>query len=29
MQKPVGQGMWEGQDQDGWMELTQMLEEWE
>jgi hypothetical protein len=22
MQKLVGEGMWEGQDQDGWMKLT-------
>jgi hypothetical protein len=29
MQKSVGEGMWEGQDQDGWMNLTQMLREWE
>jgi hypothetical protein len=24
MQKPVGEGMWEGQDQDGWMKSTSM-----
>jgi hypothetical protein len=29
MQKPVGEGMWEGQDQDDWTKLTQMLGEWE
>jgi hypothetical protein len=29
MKKPVGEGMWEGQDQDGWTKLTQMLGVWE
>jgi hypothetical protein len=27
--KPVGEGMWEDQEQDGWMKLTQILGEWE
>jgi hypothetical protein len=29
MQKPVGEGMWESQDQDGWTKLTEMPGEWE
>jgi hypothetical protein len=29
MQKPVGEGMRENQDQDGWTKLTEMLGEWE
>jgi hypothetical protein len=29
MQKPVEEGMWERQDQDGWTQLAQMLGEWE
>jgi hypothetical protein len=27
MQKSVGEGMWKSQDEDGWMKLTQILEE--